>query len=562
MKKLTITDYQHLIDAGETLSTEFKSDKKLFSDKDIYDYVVGLTNTQGGYLFIGIEDDHSITGLNSKREESWFKKINIAIRNNSTPPIDVESKIIDIKNKSILVIKVPAAKGNIHSNGKGVCYHRVLGFNGPENRTMLPFQHISKLSKTGQYDLSTQVFTEACFEDLDPIEFARLRKNIQKNTPNDTLLTLHDIDLAKGLGFVRTENNGDLKPTLLGFLIVGKEESLKKYVPTHEIAFQVMDNALNAKINRFLKKPILSSLEEIETLFNAQNNEKEFSLGFLRIPIHDYSPYAFREALLNALIHRDYSLNQAIYIQIRPEEMKITSPGGFVDGITLHNFLSHEPKPRNPQLATACQRIGLVERLGRGIDKIFIEQLRLGRCAPDYAGSTYDAVRVYFPGGEANLNFAKFARENDVHALEELLILNYLQEAKRIDIKEATSLVQETEAKTKKVIESLVSKNFLTAKGEKSGRVYTLSSWVYKELGILEEYIRIRGFEPIQYENMIMTYISENGFVKRIDVEKLCHLNKAAASRLLLSLQEKGKLQKVGSGNNFKYIAVRSSEEQ
>ena len=65
----------------------------------------------------------------------------------------------------------------------------------------------------------------------------------------------------------------------------------------------------------------------------------------------------------------------------------MTNPGGFPEGITADNILVHEPKPRNPRLAEAFKRIGLVEQTGRGVDKIFMGQLRYGRPAPDYSRS-------------------------------------------------------------------------------------------------------------------------------------------------------------------------------
>ena len=77
--------YRNLISSGESLEVEFKSDKKILSDKDIYEIVIGLANTKGGYLFLGIEDNGTITGLNQSRSSSWQEKIKSAIRNNVIP---------------------------------------------------------------------------------------------------------------------------------------------------------------------------------------------------------------------------------------------------------------------------------------------------------------------------------------------------------------------------------------------------------------------------------------------------------------------------------------------
>lgn len=544
-----ITNYKSIIKKGETLEVEFKSDKGPLSDKDIYECVIGLANTKGGYLFIGVEDNGKITGLNKSRDKCWQEKIKAAIRNNVNPPLEVKCEYVEEEN--YFVIQVPQAQNVLCFSKKGVYYQRAMNFNGPETVHMLPNDQLSRLSNLGKIDISNEVLSEeATLEDLDPVEFARLKNLISQISSNNPLLNFSNEELAKALGFVKTNNKGGLIPTLTGMLIVGKESSITKFVPTHEVAFQVIDENLKPKINKFFKKSIIAIVDEIYNLFEAYNKEKEINIELQRISIPDYSPFAFREALLNALIHRDYSINQSIYIRFEPDQLKIISPGGFLEGITLDNFITHEPKPRNRQLAEVCQRIGLVERLGRGIDRIFIEQLRLGRCAPDYSSTDNNTVRVILPGGESNLNFVKFVVQNKITNLYELLILSTLQEHKKIDLKTSAKLIQENQQSTKKRLSNLISKNFIKNKGKD----YTLSSWVYKELNILDEYIHLSGFDGIQQEQMILQYIEENGSITRTNIENMCHIPMNTALRRIKKLIEKEKIKKDGSGKNTVYI--------
>ena len=97
----------------------------------------------------------------------------------------------------------------------------------------------------------------------------------------------------------------------------------------------------------------------------------------------NYEPRAFREALVNALVHRDYTRLGAVHVRWETDAIVVSNPGGFVDGVTLDNLLVVEPRPRNPLLADAVKRIWLAERTGRGIDLIFQGLLRYGRPAPD-----------------------------------------------------------------------------------------------------------------------------------------------------------------------------------
>ena len=127
--------------------------------------------------------------------------------------------------------------------------------------------------------------------------------------------------------------------------------------------------------------------------------------GLFRITIPDYDPRAFREALVNAFCHRDYSVLGRVLIQITDEGMTISNPGGFIEGIRADNLLDAEPYGRNPALADAMKRIGLAERTGRGIDRIFEGSLLYGRLLPDYSNSTQSSVKLFIPKGPTDKAF-------------------------------------------------------------------------------------------------------------------------------------------------------------
>lgn len=206
------------------------------------------------------------------------------------------------------------------------------------------------------------------------------------------MLSLTDEELDGALGLVVTVD-GMRHPTLAGLLMIGREESLRQYVPSHEIAFQILEGT-EVRMNEFFRKPLLHVFEEIDRLFAARVTEKEFQVGLFRVPIPNFDKRAFREALVNALVHRDYARLGAVHIRIDDDGLSISNPGGFVEGVTLDNLLVTEPHPRNPLLADISKRLGLSERTGRGIDRIFEGLLRYGRPAPDYHRSNSSSVIV------------------------------------------------------------------------------------------------------------------------------------------------------------------------
>ena len=115
--------------------------------------------------------------------------------------------------------------------------------------------------------------------------------------------------------------------------------------------------------------------------------------GLFRVSIPDFDKRAFREALVNAFCHRDYSMLGRVRVEINSEGMLISNPGGFIEGINADNLLDAEPHGRNPVLADALKRIGLAERTGRGIDRIYEGSLLYGRLLPDYSRSTRSEER-------------------------------------------------------------------------------------------------------------------------------------------------------------------------
>ena len=144
----------------------------------------------------------------------------------------------------------------------------------------------------------------------------------------------------------------------------------------------------------------------------------------------DYPERALREALANALIHRDYQRLGATHFQWKPDRIEISSPGEFPEGVRLDNLLVTAPHPRNPLLADAFKRAGVVERTARGIDTIHLDQLRNGRAAPSYERSDGAGVTVVIPTGEANLELVRLlvteGQRGCAIGLDELLILSGL----------------------------------------------------------------------------------------------------------------------------------------
>jgi ATP-dependent DNA helicase RecG len=546
---------QRLIAGGETLSVEFKGEERSsLNDRDLVEAVACLANrtgTEPAWLLIGVEDDGRITGARPRHGEGTdMHKLAALIAGRTRPALSVHVETVDLDGRSVLVIQVPPQRQPVGSSD-GVFLHRTIGGDGrPACLPMDGYAMQSLQADRGLLDPSAQIVAASYWQDLDPLEFERFRRSVRerRGRSDGSLLDLPDLELAKALGVV--EANGAVRGVrLAALLLFGNEDALRRFVPSHEAAFQVL-RGLEVEVNDFFRWPLLRMMEEIETRIRVRNREQELMVGLLRVGVPDYPERALREALANALIHRDYQRLGAVHFQWHPDRIEISNPGGFPEGVRLDNLLVTAPRPRNPLLADAFKRAGIVERTARGIDTIFYEQLRNGRPAPSYARSDSAGVVAVIPGGEANLDFVRLlvteAQSGRVPSLDELLILNSLWRERSLVTEDATRLTQKPEAETRATLNRLVEAGLVEERGQKKGRTWHLSAAAYRALGDRAAYVRQRGFEPLQQEQMVLQYVGKHGRITRREAVELCRIGPYQATRLLNRLVKDGRLLRHG----------------
>lgn len=542
-----------LIRQGESLMLEFKSDLKCLPYRELVASVVSLANTDGGDLLLGVEDDGRVTGLHANHLD--VSGIPSLIANKTNPAISVRVERCEANGKFIARISVPRSR-QLVSTSDGLLLRRRLKLDGtPEAVPFYPHEFIQRQSSLGLVDPSAMALEEVDASQLDPLQRLRIRNAIKKYGGEQSLLPLADAELDGALGLCR-EVSGLRRPTIAGLLLLGTEDLLRQYVPAYEVAFQVLQST-DVKVNEFYRKPLLETFEEVELLFKARVDEEEIQIGLFRVPVPNYDRRAFREAFVNALVHRDFSRLGALHVKISDDGLSISNPGGFVEGVTLDNLLVADPRSRNPLLADVIKRIGLAERTGRGIDRIYEGTLRYGRPAPDYSLSDEFTVSVQMVNAAADLDFLKMVVEQEDKLgnmpIDSLIILSRLREERRLTTADLVPSVQKPEASVRATLEKLVETGFLEPHGTGRGRTYTLSVALYRKAGKKSEYIRQAGFASIQQEQMVLNYIDRHGSIKRADAADLCHISPFQATRLLKRLENKELLKALGRGKGTRY---------
>jgi ATP-dependent DNA helicase RecG len=542
-----------LIQLGESLMLEFKSDMKCLPDRDLVAAVVSLANTDGGNLLLGVEDDGTVTGLHANHFN--VSGIPSLIANKTNPAISVRVERCELHDKSIARISVPKSR-QLVSTSEGLLLRRRLKLDGtPEAVPFYPQEFIQRQSSLGLVDPSAMVLEEVDASHLDPLQRIRIRNAIKKYGGEQSLLALADEELDGALGLIRIV--GDRQhPTVAGLLLLGTEALLRTHVPAYEVAFQVL-RGTEVRVNEFYRKPLIETFEEVELQFKPWVIEEELEVGLYRVPIPNYDRRAFREGFVNALVHRDFSRLGAVHVKIDNSGLNISSPGGFIEGVNLSNLLVAAPQSRNPLLADSIKRIGLAERTGRGIDRIYEGMLRYGRPEPDYGLSNPYLVNLFMANVDADREFLRMVVEQHERLgeplVEPLIVLSRLKDERRLTTSELAPLLQKSEAQARFLLEKLLETGLIEAHGSGRGRSYTLSAKVYQQTGQKAAYVRQAGFDAIQQEQMVLKFIHAHGQIKRADVMELCRLDRNQAYRLLSRMKESGQIKQIGEQKGTVY---------
>ncbi len=365
-------------DDVESLRLEFKPWTDPKADmRAAVEYAVCFANSEGGVIVFGVADkvlgrSAAIHGAKGYDLDVWRRGIFEATR----PKLAVEVSELEVPEGTgrLLVVRVLAGANPPYGTSQGVFKQRV----GKNCMPLDPASFQRGRIATGALDWSGQPAHGVRATDLDALEIARARGILRSKNPDSELLRASDVDFLKGLGAMR---GGEVTHT--GLLLFGTPEAITTNCPQAQVHYVHQPRDTAAARNDQWRVGLLLALERIEQTFSGPANpEEELSVGLFKLRVPAFPLYSVREAVLNALTHRDYADPGEVLIRHTPREVVVSSPGGFVGGVTLENFLRHEPVARNRTLADALVRLRLVESAGMGRRRMWVQSLSLGKPAP------------------------------------------------------------------------------------------------------------------------------------------------------------------------------------
>lgn len=534
MEQLDLTPFL----SGETLNIEYKDDTKpTFSDELIIKACVSMANAEGGVILIGVTDDAKVSG--SKRAAKGSEQaLEGMIRERTRPALTTKVIFINYRNQIVAMISVPKSI-DVVSTSNGLYLKRQLDSHGkPQNLPMTIDEIIRNTTRLGMTDLSANVLNGTTIDDLDLELVAYTAADILKNnqTPADIEIYSKDpINILKTLGLLNYDN----MPNIAGLLLFGKENSIQTHIPNHFVQYQAFGNTGEILRNEKYYTPIAKLFPELLKKPELLRNSNEIIVNGRSITIPEYAEAALRETFANAFVHRDYTMHSGIQIQIFSTELRVTSAGGFLEGININNLLSTPPIPRNRRLSEAMMKLKFVETSGRGIDIIYYSQAKYGRPAPDYSASNQNSVIVRLAGGTANIEFCQYIMSLGSPSLYEMLILNALFYQRSMNIQDISKLIQTPESVTKQIISDLLQKDWIELLDEHNP--------IYFLKGTLKSTsIRVTRFNQSEIKSKIIEILSNNNNISRTEIAKSLNLTPNQVYRLLSSLQKEGKVKLLG----------------
>ena len=518
------------------------------SIRELRETVVCLANRLGGVILVGVADRKrtradALQGVPSSLDITDLRK---RVYDGTAPPILVDIEELVEPEGRLLVVRVPRGIPP-HTTSEGVGKIRV----GKECKPLTGPELSRLLFSGGQRDLTAEPALGATLADLDPDATRQLQRILAGEGGKPDLARQPADELLANLGLVR-----DGQVMLAAILLLGRSPALARWLPQHEVIFLRFKTQTRYDARHDFKGPLLGVLDALERVFAAHlkiTTAEGHGFGELEVP--DLTWWAAREAVLNALVHRDYFLRQSVQIEVHADRVVVSSPGGFVGGVTPANVLRHPPVRRNPLLAGVLQTVGLVNRAGLGVDRIYEELLKLGKAPPRYEADE-SHVRLVLPT-RTHVPFARFVAGETTGGrrldLDDLLLLRAITDRGSLDRWSATEALQGLEEEAAEKLVSLRERGYVVPHGRGRGTAYRLERRLSDSLRGAIETNRDMPLEDEAVRLRVQTVLAERGRLTNAEIRRLSGYSRMEVLRLVRSLREEGLLELEGRGRGAHY---------
>ena len=504
--------------------------------KCILGYVTAFCNEGGGYLVIGMEDAYPHKVIGTKQCEGQLGILE------SRPTVYELYEDETNKKGRVLVIDIPSRPVGKLFRFEDVPLMRV----GEELKPMSD-EMIFQILQEHEPDFSADICEGVTIDDLDIEAIRILKQKYATKQKNPDFLTLPDEQVLSDLFLIR-----DCKVTNAALILVGKEEILTQRIPQAAVFLEYRKSeSLVPYTNRQeYRQPFYKMIDMLWHDIDLRNDKIDVRENSYIFNIPYFNEDVIREAINNAITHRDYRRNSETVIKQYPQKMIITNIGGFPLGVTVDNILRVPSTPRNRLLADVLAKTGIVERSGQGVDKIIKNTLAEGKDKPDYSHSDPFSVELQLSAIIKDKAFAMFldSEQRDLSEEEKLSVFEVMA---LNDIREGHS-----EIVSKDIIQQLLKRNLIEKRGKTRGTYYILSKSYYEFCGEEGKYSQKDDWDANQAFPVVMAHFSTFKKAKMKDFVSLLgfHMSRRQIRSTIEQFVVQGYLSKSGKGSGTIYV--------
>ena len=509
---------------AETEWIEFKLGAGSITNDQIGEYISAMSNGATiknkpfGYLVWGVHDKtHEIKGTNFQfsTAKQGNQDLELWVRNLLHPKINFAIFEFDFYGKNIVLLRIPAAKGE-PTHFKKIPYIRI----GSNKTDLRNHPSYVRLIYNSLEDWSAGIVESATIKDIDEeaVHVAR-EKFKERSTRASYYNEIDSWETEKFLDKAKITINGKITNTAI--LLLGKEESSHYLLPAlSEITWKL---ETEEKAYEHFGTPLL--LNTTKVLQNIRNVKYKFfpDNELLATTVNKYDTRTILEALHNCIAHQDYGLNSRIIVTEKIDKLIFSNAGSFFEGSPDEYSIGDKTpeRYRNPWLAQAMVNLGMIDRLGYGIHTMYLSQKNRYFPLPDYELSEPQKVVLQIYGHSIDENYSKLLIENKDLPLSNVALLDRIQ--KKLPVTdEAIKML-----KQRKLIE-----------GRKPN--YFIAAQVATTIDDKAAYIRNRAFDDAHYKDMITSYLKKFKKGNRSEIENLII---PKLSEVLVEKQKKDKVK-------------------
>jgi len=445
----------------------------------------------------------------------------------------IEVSEIQHDGKRVLVFDIPPRPVGMAIKCKGIYWSREVDSLKP-----IPEDRLRSIFAEAGHDFSADICRGATIEDLDLNAIEDFRRRWIEKSKNPGLGSLshrqllHDAEVLLGDSL-----------TYAALILFGTRRTLGKYLGQAEVVFEYRSSDASGPAQQRMefRQGFFLFYDELWKAINQRNDLQHFQDGLFVLDVPTFEERSVREAVLNAVSHRDYQLGGNVFIRQYPRRLMVESPGGFPVGITLDNVLDRQ-SPRNRRIADVFARCGLVERSGQGMNLMFERSIQQGKPRPDFTGTDNYNVVITLHGQVQDLRFLEFMEKVGQETLasfgtHDFLVLDLVHREERVPEYLKPSLLK------------LLELGLIERLGRGKGTRYILSRRLYAAIRKKGVYTRKKGLDRETNKALLLKHITDNA----IEGSTLTELKQVLPSEthssvqwLMRQLKYEGRIRLVG----------------